>query len=102
MATEHCEVPHHCLGGSLPGPVWQGKMARMSLPTPTLRTARLRLRPFNSADADALFALRSSAYVAETDTRQREGLPTSCKPLPLTSANGGLWLRARVPALAVV
>ena len=38
-------------------------MARMSLPTPTLRTARLLLRPFTSADADALFALHSSAYV---------------------------------------
>jgi RimJ/RimL family protein N-acetyltransferase len=38
-------------------------MAGMSLPTPTLRTARLRLRPFTSADADALFALHSNAYV---------------------------------------
>ena len=38
-------------------------MARMSLPTPTLHTARLRLRPVASADADALFALHSSAYV---------------------------------------
>src|ERR687898_2771751 len=38
-------------------------MTRMSLPTPTLRTARLRLRPFTSADANALFALHSSAYV---------------------------------------
>jgi [ribosomal protein S5]-alanine N-acetyltransferase len=38
-------------------------MARMSLPTPTLPTARLRLRPVTSADADALFALHSSAYV---------------------------------------
>jgi len=35
----------------------------MSLPTPTLPTARLRLRPFDDADADALFALHSSAYV---------------------------------------
>ena len=35
----------------------------MSLPTPTLRTARLRLRPVTSSDADALFALHSSAYV---------------------------------------
>ncbi|WP_446216262.1 GNAT family N-acetyltransferase [Micromonospora sp. IBHARD004] len=35
----------------------------MSLPTPTLQTARLRLRPFNDADANALFALHSSAYV---------------------------------------
>ena len=38
-------------------------MAGMSLPTPTLRTARLLLRPVTSADADALFALHSSAYV---------------------------------------
>ena len=38
-------------------------MARMSLPTPTLQTARLRLRPFMSADADVLFALHSSAHV---------------------------------------
>ena len=35
----------------------------MSLPTPTLDTARLQLRPVTSADADALFALHSSAYV---------------------------------------
>ena len=38
-------------------------MARMSLPTPTLHTARLRLRPFSEADADALFALHSNAHV---------------------------------------
>jgi [ribosomal protein S5]-alanine N-acetyltransferase len=38
-------------------------MARMSLPTPTLHTARLRLRPFTDADADVLFALHSSADV---------------------------------------
>jgi RimJ/RimL family protein N-acetyltransferase len=33
------------------------------LPTPTLRTERLRLRPFTRADADDLFALHSSASV---------------------------------------
>jgi RimJ/RimL family protein N-acetyltransferase len=33
----------------------------MRLPTPTLETARLRLRPFTDADAEALFALHSSA-----------------------------------------
>ncbi len=38
-------------------------MARMALPTPTLDTARLRLRPFTNADAAALFALHSNAYV---------------------------------------
>ncbi len=35
----------------------------MSLPTPTLQTARLLLRPVASADADVLFAMHSSAYV---------------------------------------
>jgi RimJ/RimL family protein N-acetyltransferase len=35
----------------------------MSLPTPTLHTARLRLRPVTGEDADALFALHSSARV---------------------------------------
>jgi len=35
----------------------------MSLDTPTLRTERLRLRPFAEADADALFTLHSNAHV---------------------------------------
>ncbi|MEO5710430.1 MAG: GNAT family protein [Nocardioidaceae bacterium] len=35
----------------------------MPLPSPTLDTDRLRLRPFTGADADALFALHSSAQV---------------------------------------
>ena len=35
----------------------------MPLLVPTLHTARLRLRPFTHADADALFALHSNAYV---------------------------------------
>src|SRR5215212_20076 len=38
-------------------------MAGMSLPTPTLRTARRLLRPFDDADAEALFALHSSDVV---------------------------------------
>jgi [ribosomal protein S5]-alanine N-acetyltransferase len=38
-------------------------MTRMSVPTPTVHTARLCLRPFTSADADALFGLHSSAHV---------------------------------------
>jgi RimJ/RimL family protein N-acetyltransferase len=40
-----------------------GEMTRPSLPTPTLHTARLRLRPFDDPDATDLFALHSSAYV---------------------------------------
>ncbi|MBK8799824.1 MAG: GNAT family N-acetyltransferase [Anaerolineales bacterium] len=35
----------------------------VSLPTPTLRTARLRLRPFTEADTDAIFALQSNPRV---------------------------------------
>jgi RimJ/RimL family protein N-acetyltransferase len=35
----------------------------MALPSPTLQTDRLRLRPFDDADAAALFALHSDAHV---------------------------------------
>ena len=35
----------------------------MPLPTPTLHTARLRLRPFADADAEAIFALQSNPRV---------------------------------------
>src|SRR3954451_13827257 len=35
----------------------------MALPTPTVRTARLRLRPVTRADVDDLYALHSSASV---------------------------------------
>lgn len=35
----------------------------MLLPTPTLHTARLVLRPFTVADTDAIFALQSNARV---------------------------------------
>jgi len=35
----------------------------MPLPTPTLHTARLRLRPFSEADADAIYALQSNPHV---------------------------------------
>lgn len=38
-------------------------MASVVLATPTLLTERLRLRPFDDGDADALFALQSNAYV---------------------------------------
>jgi ribosomal-protein-alanine N-acetyltransferase len=40
-----------------------GSMTPLALPTPTLPTARLRLRPFGDADANDLFALQSDAHV---------------------------------------
>lgn len=45
------------------GRAGRGRMLRMTLPTPELRTARLRLRPFTDADAASLYALHSSANV---------------------------------------
>ena len=45
------------------GPPFRGTIARVSLPTPTLHTARLRLRPFADTDAEALWALHSDAHV---------------------------------------
>ena len=57
-----CEwPPTRCLVGR--PPITGRNMTRISLPTPTLPTARLRLRPFDDADANALFTLHSSAYV---------------------------------------
>ena len=38
-------------------------MTPMSLPTPTLQTGRLRLRPFDDADEKDLFALQSNADI---------------------------------------
>jgi [ribosomal protein S5]-alanine N-acetyltransferase len=38
-------------------------MSRVSLLAPTLHASRLRLRPLNDSDLDALFALHSNAFV---------------------------------------
>jgi RimJ/RimL family protein N-acetyltransferase len=38
-------------------------MQAVRLPTPTLHTARLCLRPFTGEDADDLFALHTSSHV---------------------------------------
>lgn len=63
-------------------------MARMSLPTPTLHTARLRLRPFDDADAKDLFALQSSAHVLRywdappwSDRVRAEAFITTCRQM---------------------
>ena len=67
-------------------------MTRMSLPTPTLHTARLRLRPFDDADANDLFALHSNAHVLRywdappwSERVRSERLITACRQM----AEGG-------------
>lgn len=63
-------------------------MAFVTLPTPTLLTARLRLRPFRESDAGALFVLHSSAHVLRywdsppwTDPSRAERFIASCRQL---------------------
>ena len=60
----------------------------MSLPTPTLRTARLQLRPFAQRDTDAIFALQSSAHVLRywdsppwTERSRADRFIAACKQL---------------------
>ncbi len=66
-------------------------MARMSLPAPTLHTARLQLRPFGDADADALFALHSNAVVLQywdappwNEPQRAERFLTTCREIAET------------------
>ena len=61
---------------------------RMSLSTPTLLTARLRLRTFNESDMDALFALQSNAHVLRywdappwSDRLRAETFITACRKI---------------------
>ena len=60
----------------------------MSLLVPTLRTDRLRLRPFAEADAEALFALHSDAHVLRywdappwTEPQRAERFIAACRRL---------------------
>ncbi|MEU9592560.1 GNAT family protein [Streptomyces sp. NPDC048219] len=59
---------------------------RASLPTPSLHTARLRLRPFTDADTDDLFALMSDARILRywdsppwTERSRAEGFLATCR-----------------------
>ena len=63
-------------------------MTLVSLPTPTLVTARLRLRPFTDADADALYALHGDAFVLRywdappwTEPERAERFLATCRQL---------------------
>jgi RimJ/RimL family protein N-acetyltransferase len=60
-----CQPPGHGRQSS-PNPypaIFLEYAERMSLPTPTLKTPRLRLRPFVESDTDAIFALQSNSRV---------------------------------------
>jgi RimJ/RimL family protein N-acetyltransferase len=85
-------------------------MTRMALPTPTLHTARLRLRPFDDADANDLFALHSNAYVLRywdaatverTSARRafHHGLPADGTGRHRGAAGRGSYLRRDVHRL---
>ncbi|TWE30479.1 RimJ/RimL family protein N-acetyltransferase [Prauserella muralis] len=74
-------------------------MARMTLATPRLRTARLRLRPFTDADADLLFALHSNTLVMRywdsppwTERARAERFITRCRKM----ANEGTGARVAI------
>ena len=78
-------------------------MARVSLPTPTLHTARLRLRPFTDGDADDLFALHSDAHVLRywdsppwRDRARAERFLAACRQL----ADDGTGARLAVDRLS--
>ena len=60
----------------------------MALTTPTLQTARLRLRPFTEADTDAIFALQSNPFVLRywdsppwKERKQAERFIANCKKM---------------------
>ncbi len=72
-------------------------MAVVPLPTPTLHTARLRLRPFADADADALFTLHSSARVlrywdspAWSDPSRAERFISACRQIEVAGTGARL------------
>ncbi len=60
----------------------------MLLPTPTIHTDRLRLRPFTDEDSDALFAVHSNAHVLRywdsppwTDRARADRFLATCRDL---------------------
>ena len=78
-------------------------MTGMALPTPTLRTVRLLLRPFAETDADALFDLHSNAQVLRywdsppwTDPERAARFLTACRRM----AKEGTGVRVAIDHLS--
>src|SRR5260370_20219873 len=78
-------------------------MSRLSLAPPTVDTARPRLRPFDDADANDLFALHSSAYVLRywdappwSERVRAERFITACRQM----AEGGTGARLAVDRIS--
>lgn len=77
------------------------------LPTPTLSTARLRLRPFDDGDADAIYALQSDAHVLRywdsppwTERAQAERFLEICRLMTEEGSGARLAIeRAEQPGL---
>ena len=67
------------------------------MPTPTLFTERLRLRPFTASDADALFAQHSDAHVVRywdsppwSDRSRAERFIVACRQIAEEGSGGRL------------
>jgi ribosomal-protein-alanine N-acetyltransferase len=78
-------------------------VGRMVLPSPTLQTDRLRLRPFDDADTDELFALHSDAHVLRywdsppwSDLQRAERFIAACRKM----AEDGTGARLAVDRVA--
>jgi RimJ/RimL family protein N-acetyltransferase len=83
-------------------------MTGTSLPSPTLHTARLRLRPFDDADANDLFALHSSARVLRywdappwSERVRAERFITACRQMAQEGTGARLRDGGRARAAAV-
>lgn len=80
----------------------------MSLPTPTLRTVRLVLRPFAESDTDAIFALHSSPHVLRywdsppwTERRQAQHFIARCQQIQQEGSGARLAIERAVDSVFI-
>lgn len=77
----------------------------MPLPTPTLHTPRLRLRPFADADLEAIYALQSDARVLRywnappwTDRSRAEAFLAACRQMEEQGSGARFAIETLQPA----